>query len=194
MHDDRTLTLDRLVRVLAERVTPAVHRTVGSLDVEVWHVEGGQGEPVPPAVALGLRPSIGGPGARFVPGRVGDAWGPAWGTSWFHLTGSVPAEAAGQRVELLIDLGWTQRAPGFQAEGLVYRPDGTTVKGLNPFNAWVPVADPAVGGEPVDLYVEAAANPAVMSSRAFLPTALGEKDTAGDRTALPPRPSRDRGA
>ena len=179
MHDDRTLTLDRLVRVLAERVTPAVHRTVGSLEVEVWHVEGGQGEPVPPAVALGLRPSIGGPGPRFVPARVGDPWGPAWGTSWFHLTGSVPPDAAGHRVELLVDLGWTQRAPGFQAEGLVYRPDGSPVKGLNPFNGWVPVADPAAGGEPVDLYVEAAANPAVLSSLAFLPTALGEKETAG---------------
>ena len=133
---------------------------------------------MPPTIALGL--VDGDPVPAYVPGRVGDAWGPAWGTSWFHLTGVVPPEAASERVELLVDLGWSDRAPGFQAEGLVYRPDGRAVKGLNPFNGWVPVADPAAGGEPVDVYVEAAANPAVMSTRAFLPTRLGEKHTAGD--------------
>jgi alpha-mannosidase len=174
MHDDRTVVRDRLTRVLRERIRPATHRTVSALDLQVWHVDGGQGEPVPPSVALGVD-------TVYRPCRIGEEWGPAWGTSWFHLTGSVPADAAGERVELLVDLGWGDHSPGFQAEGLVYRPDGSVVKGLNPHNRWVRVAAPAAGGERIDLYVEAAANPQVLAEGLFLPTALGEKSTAGDR-------------
>ena len=172
MHDDRILTEQRLERVLAHRLRPAVFRTVASLDVEAWHVDGGQGEPVPPAHAL---PGPGrGPDVDYRPFRVGEAWGPAWGTTWFHLTGDVPPEAAGRRVELVVDLGWEDHSPGFQAEGLVYRPDGSVVKGLNPRNVWVPV-----DGAAVDLYVEAAANPLILGYDPFRPTTLGEKATAG---------------
>ncbi len=167
MHDDRALIRDRIERALRERIRPATHRTVGTLSAEVWHVEGGQGEPVAPAIALGE--------GTYQRCQVGEPWGPAWGTSWFHLTGSVPAHAAVGRVELLVDLGWSGRSPGFQAEGLVYSPDGTVVKGLNPNNGWVPVA---AGEEHIDLYVEAAANPLLVG---FRPTPLGEKSTAGDR-------------
>ncbi|MEJ5868290.1 glycoside hydrolase family 38 C-terminal domain-containing protein [Pseudokineococcus sp. 5B2Z-1] len=187
MHDDRDLLRARLVRTLEHRLRPAVHRTVAPLRVEAWHVadeEGrrGRGEPVAPAAAL--------PGparaadARYEPMAVGDPWGPAWGTTWLHLTGEVPAEAAGHRVELVVDLGWRGATPGFQAEGLVHRPDGTPVKGLNPRNGWVPVADPAAGGERVDLFVEAAANPLVLADEGdrFGPTVLG------DRTTAPPEP------
>ena len=173
MHDDRTLVEGRLERILAHRLRPAVFRTVGTLDVEAWHVDGGQGEPVDPADAL---PGSGrGADVAYRPFRVGDPWGPAWGTTWFHLTGTVPAEAAGRRVELVVDLGWADHSPGFQAEGLVYRPDGSVVKGLNPRNVWVPV-----DGEAVDLYVEAAANPLILGYDPFRPTTLGEKATAGD--------------
>ncbi|GAA1888551.1 glycoside hydrolase family 38 C-terminal domain-containing protein [Asanoa iriomotensis] len=136
---------------------------VGALDVAAWQVDG---EPVPPAVAL----ADGG----FAPFPIGGAWGPPWGTTWFHLTGSVPA-AVGEadRVEVVVDLGWNSASPGFQAEGLVYRPDGSVHKGLHPRNDWVPVA-----GRAVDLYVEAAANPTVLQD--FRPTDLGELGTAGD--------------
>lgn len=100
MHDDRDLLRARLARTLEHRLRPAVHRTVAPLRVEAWHVadeEGrrGRGEPVAPAAALP------GParadGARYEPMAVGDPWGPAWGTTWLHLTGEVPAEAAGHR-------------------------------------------------------------------------------------------------
>ncbi|WP_299036926.1 glycoside hydrolase family 38 C-terminal domain-containing protein [uncultured Pseudokineococcus sp.] len=176
MHDDRDLLRRRVERTLAHRLRPAVHRVVGSLQVEAWHVEGGRGEPVPPSAALpgdGRRDD-----ARYEPMAVGDAWGPAWGTSWLHVTGEVPAEAAGRRVELVIDLGWADHSPGFQAEGLVYRPDGSPVKGLNPRNGWVPVAEAAAGGERVDLFVEAAANPLVLDVDPFRPTTLGDRLTA----------------
>jgi alpha-mannosidase len=174
MHDDHALTEQRLERVLAHRLRPAVFRTVATLDAEAWHVDGGQGEPVPPAHAL---PGPGrGAGVDYRPVRMGDPWGPAWGTTWFHLTGTVPESAAGQRVELVVDLGWEDHSPGFQAEGLVYRPDGSVVKGLNPRNVWVPV-----DSADVDLYVEAAANPLILGFDPFRPTDLGEKATAGDR-------------
>src|SRR5262249_1502863 len=139
-------------------VRPAVHRGVAAVDVAVWHLPG---EPVPPAEALR---------AGYQPAHVGDPWGPPWGTSWFHLTGAAPGDAHGP-LELVVDLGWTAETPGFQAEGLVYRPDGTVVKGIHPRNSWVPVE-----GGIVDVYVEAAANPSVS---ARLPTPLGDKATAG---------------
>ena len=173
MHDKQSLIQNRLKRVLAERIAPAIHTPLTSLELTAWHVEGGRGEPVPPATALDGS-------AVYEPFSVGQAWGPPWGTSWIHVTGTVPAEARGHKVELVLDLGFSQTWPGFQAEGLVYRPDGTTVKALNPLNTWVPVSADARGGEEIDLYVEAAANPFVFTDNPFVPTLLGEKSTAGD--------------
>nr|WP_216094065.1 glycoside hydrolase family 38 C-terminal domain-containing protein [Jiangella alba] len=147
------------------------------MSLTVWHVEGGQGEPVPPRVALPGGEAVA--DGRYVPVEVGERWGPPWGTSWFHVTGEVPAAAVGRRVELVLDLGWEDRFPGFQAEGLAYRPDGTVVKGLHPRNVWLPVGDPVSGGERIDLYVEAAANPRLEGDSPFAVTPLGEKSTAG---------------
>ncbi|TDD97555.1 alpha-mannosidase [Jiangella asiatica] len=177
MHDTRALVEKRLKRVLNQRLKPAVHRTVAPLTLSAWHVDGGQGEPVPPSEALPGGAAV--DEGRYEAVEVGERWGPPWGTSWFRITGTVPAAAAGQRVELVIDLGWENRFAGFQAEGLAYRPDGTVVKGLNPRNLWLPVADPAVGGEHIDVYVEAAANPRLEGDTPFAATPLGEKETAG---------------
>ncbi|SDU27195.1 alpha-mannosidase [Jiangella alkaliphila] len=179
MHDNRALVENRLKRILTQRLAPAVHRTVAPLSLTVWHVDGGQGEPVPPQAALPGGEAVA--DGRYVPAEVGERWGPPWGTSWFHVTGEVPAEAAGRRVELVLDLGWADHSPGFQAEGLAYRPDGSVVKGLHPRNAWLPVADPAIGGERIDLYVEAAGNPQLLpgGDAMFAATPLGEKSTAG---------------
>ena len=237
MHDKHGLIQNRLKRVLVERIIPAIHTPVAALELTAWHVEGGQGEPVDPAVALGLAPaatsaagtspvktaddagtpagapltdtalksaeltlSAGGTSPDYQPFSVGQQWGPAWGTSWIHVTGTVPPQARGHKVELVVDLGFSQSWPGFQAEGLVYRPDGQTVKALNPLNTWVPVSaevrggtaqggsgqgesthgGTVQGGEIIDLYVEAAANPFVFTDNPFIPTQLGEKFTAGD--------------
>ena len=56
--------------------------------------------------------------------RSGSPWGRPWGTVWFHLTGEVPAAWTdpGTRPELVVDLGFSDAQPGFQAEGLAYRP------------------------------------------------------------------------
>ncbi|MBY8883338.1 alpha-mannosidase [Streptomyces sp. PTM05] len=168
MHDDRALIEARLKRVLDERVRPAVYPAHVPLDVAVWHAPG---EPVP--VAEGLA-------AEHTPVRVGDRWGAPWGTSWFRVTGTVPPRWAGRTVEALLDLGFDENMPGFQCEGLVYRPDGSPVKGLNPRNQWVRIGSPVTGGERVELHVEAASNPVILDYHPFLPTELGDRDTAGD--------------
>ncbi|MFI8521263.1 alpha-mannosidase [Streptomyces sp. NPDC085481] len=169
MHDDRSLVESRLKRVLDERIRPAVYPDSVPLQVGIWTAPG---EPVP--VAEGLA-------APRSPIAVGDAWGAPWGTSWLTVSGTVPEEWAGRTVEALLDLGFDANMPGFQCEGLVYRSDGTPVKGLNPRNQWVRIAAPAAGGEEVLLHVEAASNPVILDYHPFLPTELGDKDTAGDR-------------
>ena len=92
----------------------------------------------------------------------------------------MPPAWAGRTVEAVIDIGFDVDRTGFHAEGLVYRSDGSPVKGLNPRTQWVRVAEPADGGEPVELYIEAAANPSILAEDDFLPTPLGDRATAGD--------------
>ncbi|WP_037911662.1 alpha-mannosidase [Actinacidiphila yeochonensis] len=167
MHDDRRLVEARLKRVLDERIRPAVYPESTPLDVAVWVAPG---EPVP--VEEGLAGEVS-------PVEVGTRWGAPWSTSWFRVTGTVPQEWAGKHVEALLDLGFDENMPGFQCEGLVYRPDGSPVKGLNPRNQWVRVGAPAAGGEEVVLHVEAASNPVILDYHPFLPTQLGDKETAG---------------
>ncbi|WP_435209193.1 alpha-mannosidase [Streptomyces sp. bgisy034] len=167
MHDDRNLVEARLRRVLDERIRPAVYPESVPLDVAVWHAPG---EPVPVAEGLAAEPE---------PIEVGARWGAPWGTSWFRVTGTVPEAWAGRTVEALLDLGFDENMPGFQCEGLVHRPDGTPVKGLNPRNQWVRVGAPVAGGEEVRLHIEAASNPVILDYHPFLPTQLGDKETAG---------------
>ncbi|MEV7278737.1 glycoside hydrolase family 38 C-terminal domain-containing protein [Streptomyces sp. NPDC093111] len=166
MHDDRGLVEARLKRVLDERIRPAVHPVSVPMRIGVWEAPG---EPVPVAEGLAAEPR---------PTAVGDPWGKPWGTSWFTVTGTVPAEWAGRTVEAILDLGFDENMTGFQCEGLVYRPDGTPVKGLNPRNHWVRVAAPAQGGEEVEYRVEAASNPVLLDYHPFLPTRLGDIETS----------------
>ncbi|WP_086574495.1 alpha-mannosidase [Streptomyces alboverticillatus] len=168
MHNDRAITEARLTRVLEERIRPAVYPESVPLDVSVWHASG---EPVP--VEEGLA-------APRTPITVGERWGPAWGTSWFTVSGTVPERWAGRTVEAVLDLGFDENKPGFQCEGLVYRPDGSPVKGLNPRNQWVRVGERVAGGERVLLHVEAASNPVIMDYHPFVPTELGDRETADD--------------
>jgi alpha-mannosidase len=164
MHDDRRLIEARLDRVLRERIRPVVYQDAVPLAVEVWHAPG---EPV--LLSEGLA-------AAYKPAVVGDRWGPPWGTAWFRFTGQVPSQWAGRTVEAIIDLGFGGDGPGFAAEGLAYRPDGTPIKGLHPRNRWVRIGSPASGGEQVAFHVEAAANPKIKGPV----TALGDPATAGD--------------
>jgi alpha-mannosidase len=151
VHDDHRVAEGRLARALRERIRPAMYARSAPLEVRAWHV---QGEPVPVAQALA---------ATYEPFPLDTAWGTPWSTTWFAVSGEVPAAWAGARVEVVADLGFTGDVPGFQAEGLVHDRQGVPVKGLAPRNAYVPVAAPARGGERIDLLIEAAANPTVLS-------------------------------
>jgi alpha-mannosidase len=100
------------------------------------------------------------------------------------VSGGVPSEWRGRgRVELSIDLGFSEAKPGFQCEGLVRLPDGTAVKGLEPRNHHVPLS--AAPGEEFEFFVEAASNPDLTrgddfrSPLAFSATPLGDRATAG---------------
>ncbi|MBP2476275.1 alpha-mannosidase [Crossiella equi] len=168
MHDDHKLIEGRIERVLRERILPAVYPDSVPVDLAVWHAPG---EPVP--VAEGLA-------AEYEPTQVGVAWGPAWSTSWFHLTATVPQDWAGLPVELVFDLGFDPKLIGFQCEGLAYRADGSPVKGLNPRNTWLPVGDPVRGGEQVEFYLEAGANPVLLDYVPFQPTQQGDRLTSSD--------------
>jgi alpha-mannosidase len=162
--------LQRTQRFLHERLTPALVAGRVPLAVTAWTAPG---EPVPFAEAVRQ---------TYADAPPGTPWGAPWSTTWFRMTGAVPPQWAASEavrsgrhaVELAIDLGFTTTQPGFQAEGLVLRPDGTAVKGLSPRNQAVPWADAAV-----DVYVEAAGNPDVGSSTWYGPTPLGDPLTAG---------------
>jgi alpha-mannosidase len=168
MYDRTQLTEMRIDRFVRERLNPVVYRATAPMSISAWEVPD---EPVSFAEAVQQ---------TFLPFAVGNAWGRPWGTVWFHVTGTVPSEwtADAGEIELLVDLGFTGPRPGFQAEGLVYAPDGRIIKAVEPLNTYVSLG---VGpGGAIDLYIEAAANPDVgMASNEFAPTPLGRKSTAG---------------
>ncbi|WP_065964953.1 glycoside hydrolase family 38 C-terminal domain-containing protein, partial [Curtobacterium sp. UCD-KPL2560] len=169
MHHDEPLVEARIARLVRDRIDPAVLRRSAPVTIDAWQVPG---EPVPFAEAVA---------AEYTPFRVGDAWGGRpWGTTWFRVRGTVPADFGtdpGTTAELRVDLGFSGRQPGFQAEGLAWRPDGTTVKGIEPLNDTVPL-EVGAGGT-FELYVEAAANPDIGGDHFQGATPLGSRATAG---------------
>jgi alpha-mannosidase len=135
-----------LDRIIAEVVRPAVHPDRRPFEVAAYHVHG---EPI--SVAEAQR-------ATFAPFEVGQAWGAPWDTTWFRLRGTVPPEWAGAEVAALVHLGG-KRMVGFSAEGLIWDPTGKPVQGLHHRHREHVLSRGARGGEQIELYVEAAANP-----------------------------------
>ncbi|WP_327319204.1 alpha-mannosidase [Streptomyces sp. NBC_01235] len=169
MHDERRRIEERVERVHNQRIKPAIYAATMPFEVEAWQAPG---EPVPFAEAAA---------ATYEPFAMDTPWGPPWGTTWFRMRGQVPAEWAGRRVEAVIDLGFVGDWPGNQAEALVHLTDGTPLKAVNPLNQYVPIGNPAMGGETIDYLVEAASNPDILAGDFAAPTPLGDVLTAGDR-------------
>ncbi|UVJ40423.1 glycoside hydrolase family 38 C-terminal domain-containing protein [Arthrobacter sp. CJ23] len=170
MHDDRRITEKRLDRFVRERLVPAIYGRSVPLSLSSWDVPG---EPVPAAKALHQ---------PFVEQEHNAAWGRPWSTKWLRLRGEVPegwGTADGTAVEIVVDLGFSADAPGFQCEGIAWRPDGSIIKAISPRNHHVPLK--LLGsGMSVDFYVEAAANPDVAQGWSFAETPLGDKASSGD--------------
>ncbi len=140
--------LARIEEVLSELVEPARSPERSEVTIAANHLHG---EPV----AFGEAVT-----GVFEPFAVGDRWGPDWDTTWFHITGHVPDTWAGRTCVLTVHLGYGG-ATGFGAEGQVWV-EGQPTQGISPNHQEILIGDPVVGGEPVDLYVEAAANPVVL--------------------------------
>lgn len=169
MHDDRRITEVRLERFVRERINPAVYSRTLPLALSSWEVPD---EPVPALEAMRQ---------EFQPQEHGAAWGRPWSTKWLRLQGEVP-ESWGTEpdttVEVVVDLGFTIQTPGFQCEGIAWRPDGTIIKAISPRNQYIPLKLLG-GGMAVDFYVEAAANPDLAQDWTFGATPYGDKSTAG---------------
>ncbi|GAB5077874.1 alpha-mannosidase [Arthrobacter sp. AD-310] len=169
MHDDRRITEVRLERFVRERINPAVYTRTLPLALSSWDVPD---EPVPALEAMRQ---------EFQPQEHGAAWGRPWSTKWLRLQGEVP-ESWGTEpdttVEVVVDLGFTVQTPGFQCEGIAWRPDGTIIKAVSPRNQYIPLKLLG-GGMAVDFYVEAAANPDLAQDWSFGATPYGDKSTAG---------------
>lgn len=168
MPDKASLVDLRVKRFISERLTPAIYREKLALTVTAWEAPG---EPVPFAQAVAQ---------DFIPFAIGSGWSRPWGTTWFHLTGTIPADWSldGDRIEVLLDPGFTRGIPGFQAEGLVWSKDGVIVKAIEPMNSYVPLE--LQPGDTVDLYLEAAANPDVQGESVYAPTPMGDLATSGN--------------
>ena len=135
MDDEAALIQKRIDRFLRERLRPAVYRAAVPLQVSAW-VSTAPVTDAPATFAEAVRQS-------YPPFALGEAWGRPWGTVWFHATGTIPADWAGQpgtRIEAVVDLGFTDAAPGFQAEGIAWTSAGTVIKGIAPRNRSLPVA------------------------------------------------------
>ncbi|MET4135226.1 glycoside hydrolase family 38 C-terminal domain-containing protein [Pseudarthrobacter sp. PvP090] len=170
MHDDRRLTEVRLDRFVRERIVPAVYPRSVPLTLSSWDVPD---EPVPVMEALRQ---------QFTPQEHGAAWGRPWSTKWLRLQGQVPdawGTAVDTSVEVIVDLGFSGDLPGFQCEGIAWRPDGTIIKAISPRNQYIPLK--LLGsGMAVDFYVEAAANPDLSQGWTFAATPYGDKATSGN--------------
>ena len=139
-------TIERYVRALVrDTVRPAIHPERNALSVEALHVHG---EPI----TVGEARSGG-----FAPFAVGEAWGGRWDTTWFRMRGDVPVAWRGRPVVALVTLGGGGQV-GFTAEGLLWDAAGP-VQGLHHEHRGHLVTRAATGGEPVELLIEAAANP-----------------------------------
>ena len=176
MHDDRRITEVRLDRFVRERIAPAVYPRSVPLTLSSWDVPD---EPVPALEAL--RQEFTAAGAR---GGLGQAVehqvaAPAGRRS--------PTPGARRRTRpWKSSWTWASAAtfPGFQCEGIAWRPDGTIIKAISPRNQYIPLK--LLGsGMAVDFYVEAAANPDLSQGWTFAATPYGDKATSGTSPAVP---------
>ena len=115
------------------------------------------------------------------PIEQGAVWGRQWQCAWFHLTGRVPAEWAGETIVANLNVG---------GEGLAFSVDGMPLRGLTNgsifladyVNEFLPLYDSAQGGEDVELWLDAGAND-YFGMRMSNHPRLDTEETTGKTTA-----------
>ncbi|HTO00693.1 MAG TPA: hypothetical protein VL068_08460, partial [Microthrixaceae bacterium] len=131
-------------------------------EISAWEVpvdsDGRAGEPVPVTQAVN---------STFVPIAPGSAWGAPWATTWFRLRTVVSEELEGRPIDAIVNLGFTGVGTGFQAEGMVWAQstEGTwePLRGLHPKNHTFRISECAEAGTTIELLVEAASNPPLLT-------------------------------
>jgi alpha-mannosidase len=96
-------------------------------------------------------------GLEYRPIGEGECWGQAWDSAWFRLQAVVPAAWAGETIVARLEFG---------GEALVFLPDGRMLQSVTNGSVFkanfvmdiAPLLECCRGGEPVELWVEAAAN------------------------------------
>ena len=143
-HED--LTIFRLER-FREKLKESFYPEKVALKSEFFR----SSEPIPFEQAKSL---------NYEPIETDTKWGSTFDCAWFHFTGTVPERWKGKEVVALIDVG---------GEGCIFDENGSPVKGLtNKKLGWTLepsvikkrfyLFEEAVGGEQVDLMVDAGAN------------------------------------
>ena len=144
--EDRKTARAHIDDVVRKVVRAATYPRRTPLEVAAHHVHG---EPISPALAYER------PYERF---DVGGQWGGRWDTTWFRMRGVIPDDWAGEEVVARVDIGGGGVAPSFTAEAQIWR-GNDPVQGLHHMHRDHPITRAATGGEPVELFIEAAANP-----------------------------------
>lgn len=139
---------DRLAE-FKRKIESKIYTKVAALAVEAYVTE----EPVIYTERLS--------GAHLKEIKPGDKWADLWGCAWFHFEGKVPAEAAGSKVVLLIDVN---------GELCLVDTEGTPEQGLTNINSEfdtshglpgkrvVNIAAAAIGNEVIDVWADAGCN------------------------------------
>lgn len=136
----------RVRRLLDERLIPCIYEHRTAVDLAAWSVPG---EPV------SRREGLSGPFTTF---PADGKWGPAWGTTWFRISGEVPAGWAGRPVLLHVEIS-PAGTTGFCGEALACDASGQALQGVTPNHPDVLLVARAEGGEHLECFLEAAANP-----------------------------------
>ncbi len=137
--------LDFALREIAR----AIYTPVAPLDIRAWWSK----EPLPFTERMS--------GKDLAALRVGDKWGDLFDCAWFHFTGVVPAEAAGQHVVLLLDVNGEMcvfDANGVPARGLTSMSSGYDFSLGEPGKRVLQLFACAEGGERVDVWADAGCN------------------------------------
>ena len=136
----------RVRRLLEERLLPCLYEDTVAVDVAAWSVNG---EPVPRSEGLS---------GAFAPLPADGRWGTAWGTTWFRVRAEVPQRWVGKPVHLHVEINPAGKT-GFCGEALAIDAAGRALQGVTPNHPDVLVAACAAGGQKIEYYLEAAANP-----------------------------------